>query len=404
MAAAQHPTASTVYELTCTDASGALLVRELAAADEQQARAQAGAQGLAVLSCAPRAAAQALAPRLLPADVVGNFARDLAVLLESGLGVLDALNTLIQAAPRGDLRAAVMELHGLLKRGLRVSQGLQEVGMFPPLLVAFASVSEQTGDLAQALDRYARQQQALGDLRRKMISSLTYPTLLIVVGTMVVLFLLGFVVPQFGLLMQEAPVGTQGSTFIALWSDFVHRRPWAAALLGGAVIAAMAVCGLQLARHGLRARWIARVPRVRTLARQFQHAQFYRTLGLLIAGGMPLVRALQMAQDLLNEADRERLQQCIAAVAAGKPLNQTLAEADLADPVAASLLAVSDRTGTLPEALERIAHFHDQTLERAIDAAMRLFEPLLMIFIGLVIGTIVILMYMPIFDLAAGLQ
>jgi len=160
----------------------------------------------------------------------------------------------------------------------------------------------------------------------------------------------------------------------------------------------------RIARTGARSRWIERLPVVGATMRQFRHAQLYRTTAMLVRGGIAAPRALGLAASLLGDADRARLQTAITLVHEGTSMSVALARAGLSDPVAASMLSVAERTGTLAEILERIAQFHDASLGRSVELASRLFEPLLMIVIGLVIGAIVVLMYLPIFDLASSLQ
>ena len=121
-------------------------------------------------------------------------------------------------------------------------------------------------------------------------------------------------------------------------------------------------------------------------------------------GGIRAPRALQLVASLLGDADRESLRRAVQLIHEGRSLSDALQVAQLADPVAASMLTVAERTGALADILERIAQFHESRLQRSVDLSTRLFEPVLMIVIGLVVGAIVVLMYLPIFDLASSLQ
>jgi general secretion pathway protein F len=157
-------------------------------------------------------------------------------------------------------------------------------------------------------------------------------------------------------------------------------------------------------RTGARAVWIESVPLIGPVIRQFRHSQMYRTTGMLVKGGIAAPRALQLGANLLGDEDRARLGRAVALIHEGRSMSSALQEARLADPVAASMLAVAERTGALAEILARIASFHESRLQRSVELTSRLFEPILMIVIGLVIGAIVVLMYLPIFDLASSLQ
>ena len=290
--------------------------------------------------------------------------------------------------------------------GLPLSAALsRDAGRFPPLLIATVSASEQTGDLATALARYAEHQQRVKALRSKVVGAAVYPTLLLVLGGLVVVFLLGVVVPKFAVLIESARRELPWSSQLLMtWGRFVSAHAAAAGF--GALIALAALFGgvRHLLRTGARARWVESIPLVGPSIRLFRHSQLYRTTGMLVKGGIAAPRALQLAANLLGDDDRARLAQAVARIHEGRSLSHALQEARLADPVACSMLAVAERTGAMAEMLERVAAFHESRLQSMVELTSRLFEPLLMILIGLVIGAIVVLMYLPIFDLASSLQ
>jgi general secretion pathway protein F len=177
--------------------------------------------------------------------------------------------------------------------------------------------------------------------------------------------------------------------------------------MGGSALA-LAVAMVTAVRHqwrtGARARWIEELPLIGPTVRQFRHAQMYRTTGMLVEGGIAAPRALQLSSELLGHADRDRLRRAIALIQEGRSMSAALEQSELGDPVATSMLTVAERTGALAQILERIAQFYEGRLQRSIELTSRLFEPALMIVIGLVIGAIVVLMYLPIFDLASSIQ
>jgi len=147
-----------------------------------------------------------------------------------------------------------------------------------------------------------------------------------------------------------------------------------------------------------------KVPSVGERLKLYQLARFYRTTGMLLRGGMPLVAALDMGAGLLHPALRERLAAARRAITEGRPVAASLEEHGLTTPVALRMLAVGERSGNMGEMMDRAASFHDDEIARWIEWFTRLFEPILMAVIGLVIGAIVIMMYMPIFELAGNLQ
>jgi general secretion pathway protein F len=136
----------------------------------------------------------------------------------------------------------------------------------------------------------------------------------------------------------------------------------------------------------------------------YQLARFYRSLGMLLRGGMPVVTALQMVSELLQLSLRGKLTLATAVISEGQSISQAMERNDLTTPVALRMLRVGERTGRMGEMMERIASFYEEETARWVERFTKLFEPLLMVFIGLVIGTIVMLMYFPIFELAGSIQ
>lgn len=398
------------FDLVVRTAGGSVRSLELTAGDAAAARARAIQDGLQVLACTPRekgagARARAITGSRHRLDVA-TFSHELASLLAAGLSVVEALRTLAAKETGAARRFAVLDVVRSVSEGLPLSAALAlQSERFPPLLVATVRASEQTGDLSSSLLRYAEHQQSLKALRDKVVGAAIYPMLLLAVGFLVVMFLLGVVVPKFSLLIEstrrELPWTSQ---LLMSWGRLVATHSWAVGLTTLAALAAFVLTVRQSLRTGAKSRWSEAVPLVGPLIRQFRHAQLYRTAGMLVKGGIAAPKALQLSADLLGHTDRERLARAVALIHEGRSISAALQAAQLADPVAASMLAVAERTGALAEILERIAAFHESRLQRSVELTSRLFEPLLMIAIGLVIGAIVVLMYLPIFDLASSLQ
>ena len=147
-----------------------------------------------------------------------------------------------------------------------------------------------------------------------------------------------------------------------------------------------------------------RFPAIGERMKVYQIARFYRTIGMLLRGGMPFVAALDMGAELLHPALRERLVAARRAISEGRQVSVSMEGNGLTTPVALRMLAVGERSGNMGEMMDRIAEFHDEEISRWVDWFTRLFEPILMAAIGLVIGAIVILMYLPIFELAGSLR
>ena len=397
------------FELVVRGAAGVSSLT-LDAVDAAAARLQATSRGLDVISCLPRAAAAGrsrAAPAMSARQMdIASLSYELSSLMSAGLSVMDSLRTLARKERNAGGRAVLLDVVGGIDEGLPLSAALaRHAGRFPPLLVATVSASEQTGDLGIALRRYADHQQSVKALRDKVVGAAIYPLLLLAVGFLVVLFLLGVVVPKFAVLIESSHAQLPWTSQLMMsWGRLVAAHIGVVAACGLALLAAVVAGARHVMRTGARGRWIESMPFVGTTIRQFRHAQLYRTTGMLVQGGIPAPRAFGLSTSLLGEADQERLRKAIVLLREGRSVSGALDDAGLADPVAASMLTVAERTGALPEILERIAQFHESGLQRSVELTTRLFEPILMVGIGLVVGAIIVMMYLPIFDLASSLQ
>jgi general secretion pathway protein F len=257
------------------------------------------------------------------------------------------------------------------------------------------------------LHRYLAYQQQLNGVRDKIIAAAIYPLLLLVTGGLVVLFLMIYVVPRFGKVY--ADLGAERipamSRLLMHWGQLVNEH--GAGLLGGAS-AVLALLGYALSRPGLRAvlqRLIWRLPRLGQQIRTFHLARFTRTVAMLLRGGVPLVAALDMTGELLRQTGmRMALQAARKAISEGAPLADSFAQHGLATDVGVRLLIVGERSGDLGATMERIAAYYDEEIGREVEWFSRIFEPVLMAAIGCLIGGIVVLMYLPIFELAGSIQ
>jgi general secretion pathway protein F len=398
------------FELVVRSGAGAVQTLALSAADAADARLLAARDGFQVLACAPSAAASTRSARTSARARRGlditTFSYELASLLSAGLSVLEGLRTLAAKEAVLARKAMILDLIQDVSHGLPLSGALGlHPGRYPPLLIATVSASEQTGDLSLSLRRYAEHQQGLRALRDKVVGAAIYPALLLGVGLVVVMFLLTVVVPKFAVLIESTRKELPWSSQLMMsWGRFAAGHAWEIGVSALVLTVVVVSTVRRVLRDGAKARWIDALPFIGATVRKFRHAQLYRTTGMLVRGGIAAPRALQLSSSLLGDADAARLATALRMIQEGRGMSAALHDAGLADPVAGSMLAVAERTGALAEILERIAQFNESSLQRSVELTSRLFEPVLMIVIGLVIGAIVVLMYLPIFDLASSLQ
>ncbi len=370
----------------------------------EDALSQAQARGYTPISAT--AGTQSIASRGKKKFPLVLFSQELLALLEAGLNLVEAIETLAIKDEKNGTKATLDTLLQALYQGQTFSAALeQQPAAFPVLYVATVRASEKTGDLAESLGRYIAYEEQVSLLKKKIVSASIYPILLMGVGSLVILFLLGFVVPKFSRIYE----GTGGelpflSQVLLAWGVFLENHGQAMLFATIILVATLFIAFSQPSFRKKLAQLFWRIPALGKRLRIYQLARFYRTLGMLLKGGTPIMPALQSVSGLLDTALQASMKKASLAINEGQPMSQAMEEAGLTTPVASRMLAVGERGGNIGDMMERIASFYDEELSRWIEWFTRLFEPILMLFIGLVIGVVVLLLYMPIFELAGNIQ
>jgi general secretion pathway protein F len=245
----------------------------------------------------------------------------------------------------------------------------------------------------------------MDSVRRHIAGASIYPMILMAVGVMVTLFLMLYVVPRFS--QVYADLGTAlplSSRLLMNWGQFLGAHALALAAGAACMLAALAYVLMQLSTR----RWLMskawKLPTLGARLRVFYLSRLYRSMGMLLRGGMPIGAALNMAAGVLPVTLREQLELAAARIREGRAISQSMEAHGLATPVALRMLRVGERSGRMGDMMERIAGFYEDETARWVERFTKMFEPLLMLAIGLLIGCIVVLMYMPIFDLAGNIQ
>ena len=376
------------------------------ALDERDAVQQAQSQGYTVLTVRPSRTLASLWPGFRETFPLVLFSQELLVLLDAGLPLVESIETLAEKERKRDIKTVLMRIAGILRQGQTFSSALQQFPeAFPTLYVATIRASEKTGSIGQALGRYVAYQTQLEAVRKRLMNASIYPVLLMLVGGLVSLFLLVYVVPKFSHIYEERSVDLPlFSQLLIGWGRLLEGHGLLVmAVLGGFLALAVYVSCLKAVRSRIAA-ILWRIPAVGDRLRVYQLARFYRTLGMLLRGGMAVVPALDLASGLLHAALREGLTVATRAISEGQSFSQSMEQNGLTTGVALRMLIVGEQGGNMGEMMERAAAFHEEEVARWVDWFSRLFEPLLMAFIGVAIGIIVILMYLPIFELAGNLR
>jgi general secretion pathway protein F len=387
-------------------ADAAVAISRLQAATEGDARAQAEGMGLDVLSVVPASWLSRLSkpqgggkfPLLL-------FSQELLQLLNSGVSLVEAIETLAEKEARPAVRDVLQGIIGSLRQGKPFSAALEEAPQaFEALYVASVRASEHTSGLGESLSRYVTYATQLETLRGRLVSAAIYPVILVAVSSLVILFLMGYVVPRFAHIYEDMGGDLPLMSRLLLQGGLLLEQYWyVVALALGALVLVLLAGGARLAGRSLLG-LLWRIPAVGERMRVYQLARLYRTLGMLLRGGIAIVPALEMVTGLLSSSLQPRLVDASRSVREGQAISHAFEVSGLTTAVSLRMLRVGERAGNMGEMMERAAAFHDEEMARWAEWVTRLLGPLLMLIMGLVIGTVVVLMYMPIFQLAESVK
>jgi general secretion pathway protein F len=375
------------------------------AVDGEAARAVVIAQGLSILAVSAPSLALGR-PRHSTKFPLMLFNQELAALLASGFPLLEALEALAEKEQNRFLYGVIGRLVTRLREGLPLSAAMAEATeVFPVLYVATVRAAERTSDLEGSLERYIAYQRQLEIIRNRLISAAAYPLILIAVGGLVVMFLLGYVVPRFSHIFED--IGGElplMSRLLLTWGQFAEK--YSLVVVGAMAIAIVGLSAL-FQRKDVRA-WLVRqiwgLPWFGERLRVYQLSRFYRTFGMLLLGGIPVIPALELVKGLLSQALQAKLLLATASIRAGGLVSEAMSLNGLTTPMAYRMLRVGERSGGMGQMMERIASFHEEEMARLGEWFGKLIGPALMLLMGLLIGGIVVVMYLPIFQLAESIH
>lgn len=398
------------YHVRALSADHLIVQLSVDALDEEDARSQVEARGLFAAAITPARHSlfgsflkKPSRARRLPLVL---FSQELLALLNAGLSIVEGLEALLDKEASDITRAILTRLLAGLRDGKRFSQVLAEQpDLFPPLYVGIVQAAEGTSDLPRSLARFIDYQQRIDTVRSKVISAAIYPMILLCVGGAVTFFLVGYVVPRFAEVYQGAGRNLPWLSQLLLeWGQFAATHT--STVLFGAVagVAGLAVMLRHFFAQGGATRLLARLPGIGERVQIYELSRLYLTLGMLLEGGIPIIAAMETVHRMVPPRIKASLLQAQEAIASGTQLSTAFEANHLATPISLRMLRVGERSGEMGKMLMQSAAFYDGEISRWIDRFTRSFEPLLMAAIGLIVGFIVVLLYMPIFDLAGSLS
>jgi type IV pilus assembly protein PilC len=335
------------------------------------------------------------------------FNQELATLLKAGMPLVQSLEILRRRVANPVFKGVLDDVYERVRAGSALSEAFEAHGqMFPGVYTASLLAGEKSGSLEQVLRRYVSYVKIVTGVRRKTISALVYPVILLVLSLIVVTIIVVRVVPEFG----------------AFYNQFGHELPLSTRLIVGisrfattyfpvilvGIASAIVVGWWWVRQPGQRRRLdrqILRVPALGPVAQKFATSQAARTLATLLGGGIPLVNALEVtSRSLSNQYMAGELRTCAQEVREGVALAESMQDSGAFPDVSIKMVEVGESTGALQEMLNSLADFYDEEIETNLGRFITLVEPILLVIMGLIIAGLLLALYLPLFNLSSALQ
>lgn len=390
---------------------GAQSVQEqlVEAPSEEIARASIQSQGLAILSV--RESARDKIQRVnwrgfKQKQQIPLFCRELRTLIKAGMTVVEAVDTLCaRETALGQTESISRLLLEKLNEGQSLSNALSCLVDAPPVVIAAVRAGERTSNLIESLDDYLRYHLLVEHLRRKVINAAIYPALVTALGLAVTLFLLIIVLPNFSKMYQSFRGRAKGLTALVIdLSNTVNAHQTLTLLV---VVTTFGLCTWWILSGRARKFLLIvsrKVPWINLRIQDFELAMIYQTISLLLKGGYPMMEAVGVAkQAALTPALKIALDSVHRHIETGGSVSQAFAGAGLCDEVGRRLMAAGERTGNFYLAADVVSQLHSERFELFVERLTRVIEPLLLLGVALAVGTIVVAMYLPVFDMTTGL-
>ncbi len=394
------------FLLRYADPRGQMHEQVADAQNEREARDRLTQQGFLVYSITPKD----LSARFTGSSGKKNvdlekfliFNQQFVTLIRAGLPILKSLDLLADRLTDEKLGRYIQAVRKEVRTGTILSDAFEKQGVFPPVYVTSVLAGEKSGSLVEVLDRYVSYQKLTLAVRKKLLVSLLYPCILIVLVISLIFFLVTYVVPNFAELynsMQaKLPLPTQ--ILIAVGTT---ARTYVVAGVGilGAIAVIVYFWSKRDSSREFLDRLQMRLPVIGEVWTKYQVAQLSRVLGTLLVGGIPLVSALETAgRSMGTVVLRKALDSTAVSVREGRPLSESLAKTGIVPDLAVDMMEVGESTGALPAMLSSVAEFYDEDVATRMAALLSLIEPAIMIFMGIFVAFVLVSLYLPIFSLA----
>ena len=332
------------------------------------------------------------------------FNQQFLTLIKAGLPILGSLELLARRQKLPHFRAQLEDVAARVKTGESISQAFEAQGGFPIVYTTTLLAGERSGNLEEVLQRFLDFQRVSLTFRKKLKASLIYPALLVVMVTGLFIFLITFVVPRFAQLYDQ--LGTKLPAVTVFMLD-LGREAQHYGIYVGVVVGIVGFLLYRWSKTDAGANLIDRIrialPVIGGVWLKYQVGLFSRTLSTLLTGGLPLVPSLETAARSIDSRQiASAVYTSVETVREGKGLSASLEQTKVFPELAIEMIEVGESTGALPQMLNSVAEFFEEDVQTNLTAAMSLIEPAILIVMGLVVTTILISLYYPIFSLSAG--
>ena len=400
------------FRCRLASANGEIVQGVYTAENEARLRHELEEKGLYVLSLQPKGALGGLSIRLPQANRVSTrdflvFNQELATLLKAGMPLVQSLDLLKRRVTTPTFKRVLNDVHEKVRSGAALSDAFEAQGdLFPRIYTASLLAGERSGNLDAMLRRYVEYTKIIATVKRKTVSALVYPAILVTLALILVSIIVLKVVPSFadfyGSFNAELPLITR---IIVRVSEFIREQ---FLLIIVAVAAAAALIVGWVRQPGQKARFdhlILRLPVLGHVARKFATSQMARTLATLLGGGLPLVNSLDIAaKSIGNSYMAAQLDVVCARVREGESFAAALDARHEFPEVAVKMAEVGESTGALQDMLNTVADFYDEEIATNMDRFVTLVEPVLLVIMGIVIAGLLLALYMPLFQLSSVLS
>jgi type IV pilus assembly protein PilC len=393
------------------DGSGKVFLQVEPAESMTEARQKLTDRGLFVYNVRPRAGVVGqLFGRKRQKSVDVNdflvFNQQLNTLIKAGIPILKALDLLSERAAAEGLRPVLGEVRRLVREGTPLSEALEQQGVFPKVYTVSVLAGEKSGNLSGVLEYYIAYQRVTTGFRKKLIATLIYPVILVCAATGIVTYLVSSVIPKFAGLYADLNITLPQATQLLI-AITVTYRPYLLATVATLVFIALAAYAWSQTPQGGLAmeRLRMRLPLVGEAISKFQFAQFCRTLSTLLAGGTPLVQAMETAGGAIHSRlVSGAVIQAAQLVKEGQSLHNSLASTELVPDLALEMVEVGEASGSLSAMLASVAEFYEDDVNTSLANLVAVIEPAILIFMAILIAFILVALYLPMFSLSVGGQ